>query len=90
MHRKESLGLEVDDWIEWTGPPTTLRLDDDVADWQVVVEPGERGRVVAVRDGRPSEPGSDEDPTPAWALVEFEDGETAAVDLTMPWKKIRR
>ena len=85
MHRKESLGVEPGDRIIWTGSPRMTIHEDGHR--SVFIDTGTRGVVLSIHDGDEGRLEAPLGPTPAWALVEFENGETAAEGRTMEWER---
>ena len=79
--QKQSLNLQVGDWIIWRGE--AIELEGQPA----LVTPGMRGKVISLYDGFHMDliqGGS----VPHKAVVEFENGVTLMVDERMKWEKI--
>jgi len=77
--QKESLGLEVGDWIVWRDE--AIEMEGQPA----VVEPGMRGEVISLHDGFHLDV-ADVAPIPPKAIVQFE-AVTLMVDERMKWEK---
>jgi len=57
--------------------------------WNYLITVGEPIEGVDLHDGNPSTKlESVDDSTLAWAFIEWENGETSAVDLEMTWRKV--
>jgi len=78
--RKETLGLQVGDWIVWQ--------DDAVeAEGQPsVVEPGMKGKVLSLHDGFHLDV-AEVEPIPPKAIVQFENGMRLMMDGRMSWER---
>ena len=85
QHRKEALGLEVGDWIVWKDRQFEI-LDEQ---GNLAILPGMKGKVVQLSDGLApyTLDGRDTAVLP-WALVEFENGHLATVDMEMKGEKV--
>lgn len=79
-YQKESLALQVGDWIIWQDQPQDLILGGGAKTTHLT--PGMKGRVVSLHDGNPP---SNMEVLP-WAFVEWENGETSVVELGMKWE----
>ncbi len=78
--RKETLNLEVGDWIIWQDEAI------EVEGQPALVEPGMRGEVLSLHDGFHLDviPG---EPIPPKAVVQFENV-TLMVDERMKWERV--
>ncbi len=79
--QKESLGLEVGDFIVWQG--AAVELEGQPA----VVTPGMRGKVISLHDGFHLDVVQVE-PIPPKAIAQFENGMRLMVDERMRWKRV--
>jgi len=80
---KESLNLQVADWIIWQGEE--IKSEGEPA----AVSPEMKGQVISLHDGFQMdliEGGS----VPPKALVEFESGENLLIDKRMKWEKVSK
>ncbi len=84
-YRKETLGLQVGDWIVWKDEQFEI-LDEH---GNPVIFPGMKGKVIKLSDGLAPHilDGRDTAVLP-WVLVEFENGLLATVDMEMKWEKV--
>ena len=78
--RKETLGLQVGDFIIWQAE--AIELEGQPA----VVEPGMKGKVLSLHDGFHLDV-ADVEPIPPKAIVQFESGMALVVDERMRWEK---
>ncbi len=79
--QKETLGLEVGDWIVW-------RDEAVEAEGQTpIVAPGMKGEVISLHDGFHLDV-AEVAPIPPRAMVQFENGMPLMVDERMKWKKV--
>ncbi len=78
--RKESLGLQVGDWIIWWGEAI------EVEGQPAVVTPGMKGKVLSLHDGFHLDVAQVE-PIPPKAIVQFE-AVTLMVDERMKWERV--
>ena len=78
--QKESLGINVDDWIIWRD--AAMKADDGT----VFVSPGMKGKVISLRDGFHMDVA--EASVPPKAIVQFESGMRLMVDGRMKWEKV--
>ena len=83
MHpwRKESLGLQVGDFIIWQGEAIEVEAQP------AVVAPGMKGKVISLHDGFNLDV-AEVDPIPPKAIVEFESGMRLMVDERMKWERV--
>jgi len=79
--RKESLNLEVGDFIIWQGEAI------EVEGQPAVVTPGMRGEVLSLHDGFHLDV-AEVKPIPPKAIVLFESGMALAVDQRMKWEHL--
>ena len=79
--RKESLGLEVSDFIIWQDEAV------EVEGLPAVVTPGMKGKVISLHDGFHLDVVQGE-PIPPKAIVQFESGMTLMVDERMKWERL--
>ncbi len=79
--RKESLGLQVGDFIIWRGEAI------EVEGQSAVVTPGMKGKVISLHDGFHLDVVQVE-PIPPRARVQFENGMTLMVDERMRWARV--
>ena len=79
--RKESLNLEVGDFIIWQGEAI------EVEGQPAVVTPGMRGKVLSLHDGFHLDVAQVK-PIPPKAVVEFETGMSLMVDERMKWERV--
>ncbi len=78
--RKESLGLQVGDFIIW---------QDEAVEAEgrpALVAPGMKGKVLSLHDGFHLDV-ADVEPIPPKAIVQFESGMRLMVDERMKWEK---
>jgi len=80
--QKESLNLQVGDFIIWQGE--TIEMEGKPA----VVEPGMKGKVLSLHDGFHLDVAQVE-PIPPKAIVQFDSGMTLMVDERMKWKRVK-
>ncbi len=78
--RKETLGLQVGDWITWQDE--AVEMEGQPA----VVSPGMKGKVLSLHDGFHLDV-ADVDPIPPKAIVQFDNGLKLMVDERMKWEK---
>ena len=78
--RKESLGLQVGDWIIWQDE--AIEMEGKPA----VVTPSMKGEVLSLHDGFHLDV-AEVKPIPPKAIVEFESGLRLMVDERMRWEK---
>ncbi len=78
--RKESLGLQVGDFIIWQGEGI------EVEGQPAVVTPGMKGKVLSLHDGFHLDV-AEVAPIPPKARVQFENGMALMVDARMKWEK---
>ncbi len=78
--QKESLGLQVGDFIIWQGE--AIELEGQPA----VVTPGMKGEVISLHDGFHLDVAQAK-PIPPKARVQFESGMDLMVDERMRWEK---
>ncbi len=78
--RKESLNLEIGDFIIWQDEAI------EVAGQPAVVTPGMRGEVISLHDGFHLDVALG-DSIPPKAIVEFENGMRLMVDERMKWER---
>ncbi len=79
--QKESLNLNIGDWIIWRGE--AIELEGQPA----VVTPGMKGKALSLHDGFHIDliqGGS----VPPKAIVQFENGMTLMVDERMKWERV--
>ncbi len=76
--QKETLGLEVGDFIIWKDE--AIELEGQPA----VVEPGMKGEVLSLHDGFHL----DVAPIPPKAIVQFENGMRLMLDERMRWERV--
>jgi len=76
--QKETLGLQVGDWIIWRDE--AIELEDQP------VAPGMKGEVLSLHDGFHLDV-ADVAPIPPKAIVQFETGMRLMVDERMKWEK---
>ena len=79
--RKESLNLEVGDFIIWQDE--AIEIEGQPA----VVEPGMKGKVLSLHDGFHLDVVQG-DAIPPKAIVQFENGMRLKVDERMKWEKV--
>jgi len=80
--QKESLGLEVGDFIIWQDE--AIELEGQPA----VVAPGMKGKVLSLHDGFHLDV-ADVAPIPPKAIVQFDSGMRLMVDERMGWEKAK-
>jgi len=78
--RKESLGLQVGDWIVWSDEAVEAEGQNPI------VAPGMTGEVLSLHDGFHLDV-ADVAPIPPKAIVQFETGMRLMVDERMRWEK---
>ncbi len=78
--QKETLGLQVGDFIIWRDE--TIELEGQAA----VVKPGKKGEVISLHDGFHLDV-AEVAPIPPKAIVQFESGMRLMVDTRMRWEK---
>ena len=78
--RKESLGLQVGDWIIWQDE--AIEMEGKPA----VVTPSMKGEVLSLHDGFHLDV-AEVKPIPPKAIVQFESGLRLMVDERMRWEK---
>ena len=79
--QKESLGLQVGDFIIWQGE--AIEAEGQPA----LVTPGMKGEVLSLHDGFHLDVVQSE-PTPPKAIVQFDSGITLIVDERMKWGRV--
>ncbi len=79
--RKESLNLQVGDFIIWQGEAV------EVEGQPAVVTPGMKGKVLSLHDGFHLDVVQG-DAIPPKAIVQFENGMRLKVDERMKWEKV--
>ena len=79
--RKETLGLEVGDFIIWQGE--AIELEGQPA----VVTPGMKGKVLSLHDGFHLDVVQG-DSIPPKAIVQFENGMRLMVEERMKWERV--
>ncbi len=79
--QKESLGLEVGDFIIWQDEAV------EVEGQPAVVTPGMKGEVISLHDGFHLDV-ADVEPIPPRAIVRFESGMRLMVDERMKWERV--
>ena len=79
--RKESLGLQVGDFIIWRDE--AIEMEGQPA----VVTPGMKGEVLLLHDGFHLDVAQVE-PIPPKAIVEFESGMRLMLDERMKWERV--
>ena len=79
--RKETLGLQVDDFIIWQDEG--FELEGQPA----VVTPGMKGKVLSLHDGFHLDV-ADAEPIPPQAVVQFESGMRMMVDERIKWERV--
>ncbi len=78
--QKESLGLQVGDWIIWQDE--AIELEGQPA----LVAPGMRGEVISLHDGFHLDV-AEVEPIPPRARVRFDSGMALMVDERMQWER---
>jgi len=81
--RKESLGLQVGDFIIWQDEAI------EVEGQPAVVTPGMKGEVLSLHDGFHLDV-SEVKPIPPKAIVRFESGLRLMVDERMRWERVAK
>jgi len=79
--QKESLGLQVGDFIIWRGEAI------EVEGQPAVVTPGMKGKVISLHDGFHLDVVQVE-PIPPKAIVRFDSGMALVVDERMKWERV--
>ena len=79
--RKETLNLQVGDFIIWQDEP--IEMEGQPA----VVTPGMKGKVLSLHDGFHLDVVQG-DPVPPKAIVQFENGMALVVDERMRWEVV--
>ncbi len=79
--RKESLNLEVGDWIIWQDEAI------EVEGQPALVAPGMKGKVISLHDGFHLDV-TQVKPIPPKAMVQFENGMRLRVDERMKWERV--
>ena len=79
--QKETLGLQVGDWIIWRDEAV------EVEGQPAVVTPGMRGKVISLHDGFHLDVVQG-DSIPLKAMVQFETGMRLMVDERMRWERV--
>ena len=79
--RKETLGLQVGDWIVWQDE--AIELEGQPA----LVTPGMKGEVISMHDGFHLDVVQGK-PIPPKAIVQFETGMRLMVDERMKWERV--
>ena len=86
-YQKESLNLQIGDWISWQNQPQDLIQKN--GERTTYLTPGTKGKVVDLHDGNPPTKLETVDTsTLPWAFIEWETGEKSSVDLDMKWEKV--
>ena len=84
---KETLNLQIGDWIIWQDQPQDLIHEN--GERTTYLTPGMKGRGVDLHDGNPPTKLETVDTsTLPWAFIELENGETSSVDLEMKWERV--
>ena len=84
-YRKETLGLGVGDWIIWNDEEFEM-LDEQ---GNPAILPGMKAKVIKLSDGlAPYILDGGYTAVLPWALVEFENGHLATVDMEMKWERV--
>jgi len=78
--RKETLGLQVCDWLVWRDEAV------EAEGRPALVSPGMKGKVLSLHDGFNLDVARVA-PIPPRAMVQFENGMRLMVDERMKWKK---
>ncbi len=78
--RKETLGLQVGDWIVWRDE--AIEMEGQAA----ADSPGMKGEVLSLHDGFHLDV-AEVAPIPPRAMVQFENGMRLMVDQRMRWEK---
>jgi hypothetical protein len=79
--QKESLGLQVGDWIVWRDEAV------EAAGQPAIVAPGMKGKVLSLHDGFHLDV-AEVAPIPPRARVQFESGMALMVDEWMKWERV--
>ena len=79
--RKESLGLQVGDWIVWRDEAV------EAEGRPALVAPGMKGKVLSLHDGFHLDV-AQVAPIPPRAMVQFENGMRLMVDERMRWERV--
>ncbi len=79
--RKETLGLQVGDWIVWRDE--AIEKEHGAA----LVSPGMKGKVLSLHDGFHLDV-AEVAPIPPRAMVQFENGMRLMVDERMKWERV--
>ena len=79
--QKETLGLEVGDWIIWQDEAI------EVEGQPALVSPGTKGKVISLHDGFQLDVVQVEPILPK-AIVEFENGMRLMVDERLKWERV--
>ncbi len=79
--RKETLGLQVGDFIIWRDKAV------EVEGQPAVVTPGVKGEVISLHDGFHLDV-AEVEPIPPTAIVQFESGMARVVDERMKWERV--
>ncbi len=79
--RKETLGLQVGDWIVWRDEAV------EAEGKPALVAPGMKGEVISLHDGFHLDV-AQVAPIPPKAIVQFESGMRLMVDERMKWERV--
>ncbi len=79
--RKESLGLQVGDWIVWRDEAV------EAEGRPALVSPSMKGKVLSLHDGIHLDV-AEVAPIPPRAMVQFENGMRLMVDERMKWERV--
>ncbi len=79
--RKETLGLQVGDWIVWRDEAV------EAEGRPALVAPGMKGKVLSLHDGFHLDV-AEVEPIPPKARVQFEKGMALMVDERMKWERV--
>ena len=86
-YQKETLNLQVGDWVIWQDQPQDLIQKN--GERTTYLTPGMKGRVVDLHDGNaPTKLETVDTSTLPWAFIEWETGEKSSVDLEIKWEKV--
>ncbi len=79
--RKETLGLQVGDWIVWSDEAV------EAEGQSALVAPGMKGEVLSLHDGFHLDV-AEVEPIPPKAMVQFENGMRLMVDERIKWERV--
>ena len=82
--QKESLNLQVGDWIIWQDQPRQVIHKDGTE--STYLTPGLKGQVVDLHDGCPPSKLVVDDSVLPWAFVKWENGKMSLVEREMKWE----